>query len=126
MCVVKYLMSVASEELDTPRKLCPTCIGIRVPVLLQVPANTHAFVGESFMLQCTGDEYTLGYRWLKDGVELVTSKRVLLHVGEGLWVQNASREDAGNYTCVASSREGETRASAAVDITGPVLTCEGR
>ena len=101
-------------------------VGIRVPVLLQAPANTHVFVGESFTLQCSGDEYTLRYQWLKDGVELVTSERVLPQVGEGLRVQNASTEDAGNYTCVASSREGETRGSAAVDVTGPVLTCEGK
>ena len=97
-----------------------------MPVLLRVPANTHVFVGESFTLQCVGDEYTLQYQWLKEGAKLVTSERVLPQDGEGLRVQNASREDAGNYTCVASSEEGETRASAAVDVTGPVLTCEGR
>ena len=97
-----------------------------MPVFVRVPANTHVFVGETFMLQCTGDQHTLQYQWLKEGIGLLASEKVLQEEGEGLRVLNASREDSGNYTCVASSKEGESRASAIVNVTGPVLTCEGR
>ena len=57
------------------------------------------------------------------------NKRVsMIKGGEGVTVtvEDAVRNDSGVYTCVVSSEEDQRMASAFVNITGPLLTCDGK
>lgn len=103
--------------------------GDRVALFLLKPTNTHAFEGESFTLSCRGDQFTIAYVWLKDGAEFHNSSRVRLEEGgEGstVVVGGATKADSGIYTCVILSEDGQNRASAIVNVTGPLLTCDGK
>ena len=100
-------------------------IGARLPVFLISPMNVHVFVGESFTLDCTADQFTRSYRWEKDGHSLSLSPSVVIEAGEFLTIYNASQEDSGVYTCVAIGDNGENTAQAVVNVTGPLLSCDG-
>ena len=77
------------------------------------------------MLQCRGDQFTVEYMWVKDGTELEGSERVQFDAGVGLTVLEARREDTGVYQCVLTNEEGERAASAIVNVTGALLSCNG-
>ena len=99
--------------------------GARLPMFLIFPISMHVFVGESFTLDCTADQFTLSYRWEKDGRTLSPSSSVVIEAGEFLTIYNASQEDSGVYTCIAIGENGENMAQALVNVTGPLLTCDG-
>ena len=90
-----------------------------------MPSDTHAFVGETFILECSADSSALSYRWEKDNQPIATSERVTVVPGVGLTVTDAVREDGGVYVCVVEGEEGEANASARVNVTGPLLSCDG-
>lgn len=84
------------------------------------------FVGGEFTLTCSADEIAEGYQWMKDGVLISEDARVQIHPGRGLTVVNATKEDAGVYHCLAINEEGSVNASATVNVTGTLLTCDGK
>lgn len=87
--------------------------------------DTHVFNGSTVTLQCLADQYADEYRWEKDSTVLQPSSRIVISPGEGLTIENADREDSGVYACVAINEEGSVRAAAFVNVTGPLLSCEG-
>ena len=104
---------------------CSYCTGARQPVFLVSPISMYIFEGESFVLECSA-QLALSYRWEKDGHVLLPSPSVVINPGEDLTVFNASREDSGVYSCVAVGEEGENVARAVVNVTGALLTCDGK
>lgn len=82
-------------------------------------------MGEEVTLSCSVDQFTDEVHWEKDGVRLDTSERVTVLHGTGLLIHSAMEEDSGVYACVASNEEGARRAAAFVNITGPLLSCNG-
>ena len=61
----------------------------------------------------------------KDGVVIEFSERILSLPGEGLLITNTTEDDSGVYTCVAINEEGAMRATAFINVTGPLLSCNG-
>ena len=96
-----------------------------LPRLLLSPSNTHAFPGESVLLRCQGDHYTEGYLWLRRGQAVALSGRVQAEADVGLHIHNVTMRDSGSYTCVAVGNGGTAEGSAILNVTGPLLSCEG-
>ena len=99
--------------------------GGRLPTFIRTPKDTHVFVGGNFSLTCSADEVTEGYQWTKDDDIISENARVQIHPGRRLTVVNATKRDAGVYHCLAINEEGSVNASAIVNVTGAVLTCDG-
>lgn len=99
--------------------------GSRLPSFGTVPLNTHLFVGEDARIGCTVDQLTDEIRWEKDGVLIEFSERISILPGEGLLVMDTAEDDTGVYACVAVNEEGAMRATAFVNVTGPLLSCNG-
>ena len=99
--------------------------GVLLPRILVPPSHAHAFPGESVLLQCQGDHYTESYHWFRSGQPLSLSNRVRVVSGVGLDISNVTMQDSGLYTCVALGSDGSANASAVLNVTGPLLSCEG-
>ncbi len=83
------------------------------------------FVGEDARVDCTVDQFTDEVQWEKDGVPIELSDRIYVLPGEGLLIADTTEEDSGVYACVAVNEEGSMRATAFVNVTGPLLSCNG-
>ena len=77
------------------------------------------------LLHCQGDQYTEGYRWLRRGQAVSLSGRVQAEADVGLHIHNVTMRDSGSYTCVAMGNSGTAQGSAILNVTGPLLSCEG-
>jgi len=79
------------------------------------PADTDVVVGEAATLHCRSPrgEPEPRLRWLKDGGRLRTSERVMIDDQGALTIDDARREDAGSYVCVAWNIAGERQSAPA-------------
>ena len=94
-------------------------------MLTRLPSNLHVFVGSSFSLQCEAAQSTGTFQWLKDGMVLSPNANLLLTPGVGLQVLHAGRTHSGVYRCVLTNAAGSVGASAEVQVTDDVITCDG-
>ena len=99
--------------------------GSRLPSFGIVPEDTHKFVGEEVRIACTVDQVTDEVQWERDGVRIESTDRISILPGEGLVIVDTMEDDSGVYGCVAINEEGAVRATAFVNITGPLLSCNG-
>lgn len=76
-------------------------------------------------IACTVDQFTDEVQWEKDGVRIEPSEIISILPEEGLVIGDAIEDDSGVYACVAINEEGAKRATAFVNITGPLLSCNG-
>ncbi len=76
-------------------------------------------------IACTVDQFTDEVQWEKDGVRIEPSEIISILPEEGLIIGDAIEDDSGVYACVAINEEGARRATAFVNITGPLLSCTG-
>ena len=53
------------------------------------------------------------------------SSRVHIVEDHGLNISNVTISDSGTYTCIAVGTEGSVQASAFLNVTGPLLSCQG-
>lgn len=72
------------------------------------------------------DQHTETYQWFKDDSLLSPGASVIIRPRQELMVLNAQKSDAGVYVCVATNSAGSRNASAVVDVTSTVITCDGR
>lgn len=72
------------------------------------------------------DQQTETYQWFKDGQLLSPDDNVVIQQREELMVLSAEKSDSGVYTCVASNSGGSSNASAVVDVTSTIITCDGQ
>lgn len=101
--------------------------GDRAPVIVQTPSDTHAFVESSFFLTCEANALLIDtYQWMKDGVALSSSTDLTILPGEGMEVRSAKKSHSGKYYCVVTNGAGAVNASATVEVTSTVITCDGK
>ena len=96
-----------------------------LPTIVVPPSHTQAFIGESVLMECQGDGASESYHWLKSGQVLVYSDRVQSLDGIGLVITNVTPGDSGLYTCVVRGVAGERAVAAMLNVTGPLLSCQG-
>ena len=99
-----------------------------MPTILTAPKDAHFFKDDNITLECAVDQFTDEVKWEKDGTELdlETFDRISKVPGGSLMIMEATIEDTGTYTCVAVNRNGLRRASAYVNVTRDLLSCEGK
>ena len=100
--------------------------GFRPPVITEEPSNLHVFVGSSFFLPCeTNNVLADTYQWLKDGAVLSANSNLIVRQGVGLQILHARKAHSGVYQCVVTNSAGTVNASAEVQVTDTVITCDG-
>ncbi|XP_068204699.1 cell adhesion molecule Dscam2-like [Palaemon carinicauda] len=79
-----------------------------VPVVRSMGEVT-AVAGERLVLTCPVGGYPIHTRtWYKEGKQLPTSRREVVHQNGSLIIENVQRvTDAGSYSCTASTKHGE-------------------
>lgn len=100
-------------------------VGVVRPHITDRPSHTHAFPGETVTLRCQGDQYVESYHWLHSGRRVEASSRVTIVMGHGLTISNVTDGDSGVYTCVAVGANTSVEASAFLNVTGPLISCQG-
>lgn len=84
------------------------------------PQNTEVLVGESVTLECgvSGHPHPRVSWTLGTGSPLPQDPRFTITSSGGLFIQNVTFSDQGQYNCNASNTEGSIRATARIIVQG--------
>lgn len=90
-------------------------IALDTPLINEQPASQYRRPGETarFTVSAVGPK-TLSYRWLRDGVPLITSSRIIGADSGTLTISSVEAADAGTYRAVVLNDCGESWSSPAI------------
>ena len=96
------------------------CYCVEVPIASVWPHSQSYLIGSSISLTCTADGYPLPqYVWKHNGFVLPKSERIAYDEIAGiLTITELTREDSGEYECVATNSAGRGTAVAHLNYMG--------
>ncbi|CAM9592142.1 unnamed protein product [Lampetra fluviatilis] len=114
---------VASNEAGDDRREFDVTVMVPPTIRVMGPSERAVVLGKSITLQCVSSGIpTPQVSWLKDGRPVGTTAGANVKVESGgrmLQVSGAAREDAGRYTCVATSAAGEAQQAVRLHVHEP-------